>query len=1194
MTVPAQRREARLQTVPTRRQAEGRGNPQCGTVVYENAFPVDFAPTGANGRVADDCEMISPGGDVCSISGRIWNDHSSDATIFLELWDGCPISGGGATLLSTSPAFSVAPEYSFVIWSLEPYVTAPAVVWVAWRSAHANVGPLVSEEAEIGYTANNFYASDCGGGESCNCGWSGNPYAGLDVTIRVEAPANVIDKATHPGLGDCGRYTNLFLANDQYTDYGSAPAEVDTVVFCGSHDYGATWGDITWLVDRNTLEPRPYSMASAAYWGENNGLDRWYVTLRDDTATSHINLLQWDTDDDSLVNIWEASLQGQYWNYSSHGCSDLKQPQIACDNRFASWWWGVMSFSIDKSGASPPNDRPALFYQEDETGLGTMRQFNRGDALGNDVAIDPVGDHFAAAWDPIYSSYGHSLLALWQNINDPNDYESFVWFHTGEVSHPAVAVHDGAIICAAELNLPSSHPYKMLLLLRFEDDTVGGIAQEWYCWYGYGPLVHPEIKHVFGDTFVVGFAAENASDPEDRRLAFIATRDAGMTWTDWEDIYWLGGTDAVSEYRAIEMSSGGNNAIWEYRPLPASNDLVYLHLETLAVEMNGHVYYADGSPAAPTQIVVENLDPEHGGIIPMEAIIDGNSYHLKLMVSWDVWIGATLRVTASQPGETGSAQHVFESIDPVNTIDVTYTGLPAGACCFGDGHCEQLTETGCTSAGGVSWTMDLPCEPNPCPLPGCPTEPRPEDGATNVLLDTDLDWADAQYATSYDVCFGDTSPPPFAGNTPTSDWPLPTLNYDTVYYWQVVAKNSAGSTLGPVWSFQTVASAPSGPIVAWGMNDYGQCNVPSPNESFVAVAAGGYHSLGLKVDGSIAAWGRNQAGQCDVPAPNSGFVEVTAGSAHTLGLKGDGSILAWGWNNYGQCNVPAPNDDFTGAAAGVYHSLGCKADGSIAAWGYNYYGQCNVPAPNANFVAVAAGDWHSLGLKADGAIVAWGWNNHGQCSVPAPNADFVAVEGGAYHSLGLKANGTIVPWGRNNYGQCNVPVPNSDFIAIGAGDYFSLGLKADGTIVAWGANDYGQCNVPSPNADFVAVASGNCHGLAIQSSPAVTGACCLPGSQCEVLSPDECATLQGNYKGEGTTCEPNPCLCAGDLNCDGVVDFGDINPFVLILSSPAAWQQAYPGCPPLNGDINGNLSVGFEDINPFVALMVQSPMECQY
>jgi hypothetical protein len=36
-----------------------------------------------------------------------------------------------------------------------------------------------------------------------------------------------------------------------------------------------------------------------------------------------------------------------------------------------------------------------------------------------------------------------------------------------------------------------------------------------------------------------------------------------------------------------------------------------------------------------------------------------------------------------------------------------------------------------------------------------------------------------------------------------------------------------------------------------GYNYYGQCEVPSQNEDFVAIAASGHHSLGLKLGGSI-------------------------------------------------------------------------------------------------------------------------------------------------------------------------------------------------------------------------------------------------------------------------------------------------------------------------------------------------------
>lgn len=65
----------------------------------------------------------------------------------------------------------------------------------------------------------------------------------------------------------------------------------------------------------------------------------------------------------------------------------------------------------------------------------------------------------------------------------------------------------------------------------------------------------------------------------------------------------------------------------------------------------------------------------------------------------------------------------------------------------------------------------------------------------------------------------------------------------------------------------------------------------------------------------------------------------------------------------------------------------------------------------------------------------------------------------------------------------------------------------------------------------------------------------------------------------------------GDMNCDWQVTFADINPFVLALTDPAAWQLAYPRCFVLNGDCDGDGEFNALDINAFVSLIRNAPFD---
>ena len=85
-----------------------------------------------------------------------------------------------------------------------------------------------------------------------------------------------------------------------------------------------------------------------------------------------------------------------------------------------------------------------------------------------------------------------------------------------------------------------------------------------------------------------------------------------------------------------------------------------------------------------------------------------------------------------------------------------------------------------------------------------PSEPLPANGATGVMRTPTLRWVQGMGASSYDVYFGLTSPPPLVTNTTATTFAPGTLSPTRKYYWKVVAKTSGGAvTSSPIWSFTT-------------------------------------------------------------------------------------------------------------------------------------------------------------------------------------------------------------------------------------------------------------------------------------------------------------------------------------------------------------------------------------------------------
>ena len=95
--------------------------------------------------------------------------------------------------------------------------------------------------------------------------------------------------------------------------------------------------------------------------------------------------------------------------------------------------------------------------------------------------------------------------------------------------------------------------------------------------------------------------------------------------------------------------------------------------------------------------------------------------------------------------------------------------------------------------------------------PFVPDNPNPNNGATSVSTTVDPSWTGGDPdgdSVTYDVYFGTENPPPgVVGNQTATTYDAGTMNYNTKYYWKIVAWDENGaSTTGPIWNFTTESS----------------------------------------------------------------------------------------------------------------------------------------------------------------------------------------------------------------------------------------------------------------------------------------------------------------------------------------------------------------------------------------------------
>ncbi len=446
--------------------------------------------------------------------------------------------------------------------------------------------------------------------------------------------------------------------------------------------------------------------------------------------------------------------------------------------------------------------------------------------------------------------------------------------------------------------------------------------------------------------------------------------------------------------------------------------------------------------------------------------LSGSEWTWARFLRWAVLVAATLVVTAPSPAQDGTYDPAPLAALEDQGVDAVPGGLPL--------------ETG----GDVQEDAGAADDPNADgEPPGPPTKPAPAHGETGVPRYTGLYWRPAPRADSYDVYFGTDNPPPYVGNTSYwCWWPSEVLDFDTTYYWQIVAKNASGSTPGPVWWFHTIKSVECrGDLNCDDFIDFGDINV------YVLAFA------------NWPAW-RQQYPDCP---PENAYIEINEFATRLASAGGQ----------------PIPCSPSAGACRLANGPCELKTEAECTA---------------------ASGVWQGAGTvctpDADGEPPAEPSNPD-----PPHGATGVSVETNLGWREAPRADSYDVYFGADN------PPPY-------VGRTFS----------AWWLT---YATLHRDTTYYWQIVARNASG----STP-------------------------GPVWSFHTT-----VVCRGDTNCDGFIDFGDINAFVLALSNWQAWLLKYPDCPPENNDINGDkifggVVGGSNDIKAFVELLASAggqPIPCE-
>jgi len=284
----------------------------------------------------------------------------------------------------------------------------------------------------------------------------------------------------------------------------------------------------------------------------------------------------------------------------------------------------------------------------------------------------------------------------------------------------------------------------------------------------------------------------------------------------------------------------------------------------------------------------------------------------------------------------------------------------------------------------------------------------------------------------------------------------------------------------------TCALAPSGGVVCWGSNEYGELGTgsASPVKSLVPVPVKDSESGVVALSGSafgFCALSSSGRSRC--------WGDTAFGEASLNGEAPKGLHRVW----YVPLDVPLLSDDVAALRAGLYFGAALTIDGRVRTWGLDGRGQLgqgarpynlvpsDVPVSGVRFVDVAASPsgFFACGVSQSGEVYCWGANERGQLGdgsfedrttpvkVTGIVGDAREVTCGRAHACARVQGGLVTCWGNADLGQlgqgagtprslARVVTALSDVVEVRAGSDHTCARLGSGEVQCWGSDDSGQ------------------------------------------------------------------------------------------------------------------------------------------